>query len=174
MHLRICWTLLFLSINTFINITKSQFLFITTMLKIKLSLKFGKIMRNCVRNSAVSLKNHNNNYNASGKIVNKNLLSQLLLNIDRNKSRSRGHWIYVLIYVTSVYTKKREIINYDRTIGTNRIKFVFQKFCQKRRVDLEKGLITLNLVVIQQWFYKENWKSQEISLLWLDCFITKF
>ena len=32
--------------------------------------------------------------------------------------------------------KKREIINYDRTIGTDRIKLIFQKFCQKRRVTL--------------------------------------
>ena len=45
------------------------------MLKMKLSLKFGKIIRNCLRNSAVSFKNHNENYNASGKIVNENLLS---------------------------------------------------------------------------------------------------
>ena len=88
-----------LASNPFINkygyITKSQFLFTSKMLKMKLSLTFGKIIRNCLRNSAVSFKNHNENYNASGKIVNKNLLSQLFLNIDRNKSRSRGHWIYV-------------------------------------------------------------------------------
>ena len=65
------------------------------MLKIKLHLKFGKIIRNCLRNSVVSFTNNNENYNASGKIVNQNLLSQLFLNIDRNKSRSSGHWIYV-------------------------------------------------------------------------------
>ena len=65
------------------------------MLKIKLRLKFGKIIRNCLRNSAVSFKNYNENYNASGKIINENLLSQLFLNIDRNKSYSSGHWIYV-------------------------------------------------------------------------------
>ena len=39
--------------------------------------------------------NHNENYNASGKLVNANLLSQLFLNIDRNKSRLSGQWIYV-------------------------------------------------------------------------------
>ena len=65
------------------------------MLKIKLSLKFGKIMRNCLRNSAVGFGNHDENYNASGKLENENLLSQLILNIDRNKSCSSGYWIYV-------------------------------------------------------------------------------
>ena len=65
------------------------------MLKIKLSLKFGKIIRNYLRNSAAGFGNHNKNYNASNKLVNENLLSQLILNIDRNKSRSSGHWIYV-------------------------------------------------------------------------------
>ena len=48
-------------------------------------------------------------------------------------------------------------------------------------VDLEKRSITSNVVVIRRWFYK--WKKveavnfrkgQEIWLLWLDCFITKF
>ena len=73
---------------------KSQFLFISEMLNIKLSLKFGKIIRSCQRNSAVSFGNHTENYNASGKLVNENLLSQLILNNDRNKSRSSGHWIY--------------------------------------------------------------------------------
>ena len=57
----------------------------------KPSLKFGKVVRNRLRNSAVRFRNHNENYNASGKMVNENLLSQLFLNIDRNKSRSRGH-----------------------------------------------------------------------------------
>ena len=144
-----------LASNSFINkyfyFAKSQFLFISEMLKINLSLKFGKIIRNCTRNSAVSFRNHNENYNASGKLVNENLLSQLLLNIDRNKSRSSGDWIYV--------RKKREIINYERTIGTNRIKLIFRKVCLKRRVDLEKRLITPNLVVIRQWFYK--WKLKQ-------------
>ena len=65
------------------------------MLKIKLRLKFGKIIRNYLRNSAVSLRNQNQNYNASGKIVNENLLLQLFLNIDRNKTRSSSHWMYV-------------------------------------------------------------------------------
>ena len=64
------------------------------MLKIKLRVKFGKIIRNCLRNSTVSFGNHNENYNASGKIVNENVLSQLFFNMDRNKSRSSGHWIY--------------------------------------------------------------------------------
>ena len=71
----------------------------------KLSLKFGKSIQNCLKNSTESFWNHNENYNASGKIVNENLLSQLFLNINRNKSGLRGHWIYVLIYVTSVYEK---------------------------------------------------------------------
>ena len=82
-------------INEYIYFVKSQFLFISDMLKMNLSLKFGKIIRNCLRNSAVSFGNHNKNYNASGKLVNENLLSQLLLNIDRIKSRSSGHWIYI-------------------------------------------------------------------------------
>ena len=47
------------------------------MLKIKLSLKFGKIIQNCHRNSAVSFINHNENCIASGKLANENLLSQL-------------------------------------------------------------------------------------------------
>ena len=51
-------------INKYVYNTKSQFLFFSEMLKMKLSLKFGKIIRNCLRNSAVSLGNHNENYNA--------------------------------------------------------------------------------------------------------------
>ena len=70
-----------LASNSFINknvyFAKSQFLLISEMLKIKLSLKFYKIMQNCHRNSAASFTNHNKNYNASGKLVNENLLSQL-------------------------------------------------------------------------------------------------
>ena len=73
-------------INNYVYFFKSQFLFISEMLKIKLSLEFGKIIQNCLRNSAVSFGNHNENYNASGKLVNENLLSQLFLNIDRNRS----------------------------------------------------------------------------------------
>ena len=80
-------------INIFVDFAKSQFLCISEMLKIKLRLKFGKIIRNCLGNSAVSFKNHKKNYNASGKIVNENLLLPLFLNIDRNKSRSSGYWI---------------------------------------------------------------------------------
>ena len=57
-------------------------------------------------------------------------------------------------YLRYQCTKKREILNYDRTIGTNRIKLIFRKFCQKRWVDLEKCLITPNLVVTRQEFYK--------------------
>ena len=64
-------------INKYVYFDKSQFLLISEMLKIKLSLKFGKSIRNYYRNSAVSFINHNENYNASGKLVNKNLLSQL-------------------------------------------------------------------------------------------------
>ena len=64
-------------INKYVYFAKSQFLLISEMLKIKLSLKFGKIIKNCHRNSVVSFINHNKNYNASGKLVNENLLSQL-------------------------------------------------------------------------------------------------
>ena len=60
----------------------------------------------------------------------------------------------VIGFMLTVFTKKRKIINYNRTIGTSRIKLIFRKFCPKRRVDLEKRLITPNLVVIRQWFYK--------------------
>ena len=81
--------------NKYVYFAKSQILLISEMLKMKLSLKFGKIMRNRLRNLAVSFTNHNKNYNASGNIVNENVLSLLFLNIDRNKSRSSGHWIYV-------------------------------------------------------------------------------
>ena len=73
----------------------------------KLSLKFGKIVRYCLRNAAVSFWNHIENYNASGKLVNENLLSQLFLNIDRNKSRWRGHWIYVRKSVKLLITTKQ-------------------------------------------------------------------
>ena len=49
-----------LASNSFINkcvyIIKSQFLFISEMLKMKLSLKFGKIIRNRLRNSAVNVE----------------------------------------------------------------------------------------------------------------------
>ena len=61
-------------INKYVYFAKSQFLLISKMIKIKLSLKFGKNIQNCHRNSAVSFTNHNKNYNASGKLVNKNLL----------------------------------------------------------------------------------------------------
>ena len=159
---KICWQktkgiALMMVSNPFINksvyITKSQFLCISKMLKMKLSLKLGKIMRNCLRNSTVSFWNHNENYNASDKIVNENVLSQLFLNIDNNKADQEVTGL-TFIYLRYQCTKQREIINHDRTIGTDRIKFTFQKFCQKRRVDLEKRLITPNLVVIRQWFYK--------------------
>ena len=42
-------------ISKSIHITKSQFLFISEMLKMKLSLKLGKIIRNSLRNSTVSI-----------------------------------------------------------------------------------------------------------------------
>ena len=64
-------------INKYVYFAKSQFLLIREILKIKLSLKIGKIMQNFYRNSAVSFINHNENYNALGKLVNENLLSQL-------------------------------------------------------------------------------------------------
>ena len=64
-------------INKYVYFAKTQFLLISEMLKIKLGLKFGKIIQNCHRNSAVSFGNHNENYIASGKLVNENLLSQL-------------------------------------------------------------------------------------------------
>ena len=41
-------------INKYVYTTKSQFLFISEMLKMKLGLKIGKITRNCLRNLAVS------------------------------------------------------------------------------------------------------------------------
>ena len=64
-------------IKKYVYFAKSQFLLICEMLKIKLSLKFDKTIQNYHRNSAVSFINHNENYNASGKLVNENLLSQL-------------------------------------------------------------------------------------------------
>ena len=64
-------------INKYVYFAKSQFLLISEMLKIMLSLKFGKIIQNYHRNSAVSFINRNENYNGSGKLVNENLLSQL-------------------------------------------------------------------------------------------------
>ena len=73
--------------NKYMYFAKSQFLFMSKMLKMKLSLKFGKIIQNCLRNLAVSFWNHTENYDASGKISNENLLSQLFLNFGRNKSR---------------------------------------------------------------------------------------
>ena len=73
-------------INEYVYFAKPQFLFISEILKLKLSLKFGKIIRNCLRNLAVSFRNHYKNYNASGKLLNENLLSQFFLNIDRNKA----------------------------------------------------------------------------------------
>ena len=45
---------------------------------------------------------------------------------------------FTFLFTLPVFTKKRDIINYDRTFGTNKIKLIFQKFCQKRRVDLKK------------------------------------
>ena len=41
-------------INKYVYITKLQFLCVSDLLKMKLSLQFGKIVRNCLRNSAVS------------------------------------------------------------------------------------------------------------------------
>ena len=41
-------------INKYVYFAKSQFLFISEMQKLKLSVKFCKIIRNCLRNSAVS------------------------------------------------------------------------------------------------------------------------
>ena len=55
-------------INKYVYFAKPQFLFISEMLKMKLSLKFDKIIQNCLRNSVVSFGNHNENYNASGKL----------------------------------------------------------------------------------------------------------
>ena len=94
-------------VNTYVDFGKSQFLCINEIQKIKLRLKFGKIIRNCLRNSAVSFRNHNKNYNASGKIVNENLLLQLFLNIDRNKNRSSGHWIYARKIVRLLITTEQ-------------------------------------------------------------------
>ena len=50
---RLCWPPIFF-INKYVYIAKSPFLFISKILKMKLSLKFGKIARNCLRNLAVS------------------------------------------------------------------------------------------------------------------------
>ena len=41
-------------INKYGCITKSLFLFMSEMLKMKFGLKFGKIIQNCLKNSAVS------------------------------------------------------------------------------------------------------------------------
>ena len=60
-------------INKYVYITKSQILFNSEMLKTRLSLKFGKSIRNRLRNLAVSFGYLNENYNALGKIVNENL-----------------------------------------------------------------------------------------------------
>ena len=57
-------------INKYICITKSQFLLVSDMLKMKPSLKFDKIIQNCLRNSAASFLSHNENYYASDKKVN--------------------------------------------------------------------------------------------------------
>ena len=124
----------------------------------KLSLKFGKIIRNCLRNSAVSFKNHNENYNASGKISNwKSIVTTLFEHRSQQKPFKR--LLDLRSYSRYQCTKKREIINYDKTMETNRIKLTFQKFCQKHKFDLEKRLITPNLVVIRQWLYK--WKLKQ-------------
>ena len=64
-------------IKKYVYFAKSLFVLISEMLKPKLSLKFGKTIHNYHRNSAVSCINHNENYNALRKLVNKNLLSQL-------------------------------------------------------------------------------------------------
>ena len=49
-------------INKYVYFAKSQFVLTSEMLKIKLSLKFGKTIHNYHRNSAVSCINHNENY----------------------------------------------------------------------------------------------------------------
>ena len=64
-------------INKYVYFAKSQFLLTSEMLKIKLGLKFGKTIQNYHNNSAVSFINHNENYIASGKLVNENRLSEL-------------------------------------------------------------------------------------------------
>ena len=51
--LRLYWPPIVLS-NKYVYLTKSQFLFVSEMLKMKVSLKFGKIIQNCLKNSAVS------------------------------------------------------------------------------------------------------------------------
>ena len=145
-------------INKYVYITKSQFLFVSDMLKMKPSLKFGKIIRNCMRNSAVNVWNHNENYNASGIIVNEifchNSFSTSILT--KAVQEVTG---FTFLFTLQVFKIKREIINYDRTIGTNRIKLIFWKFCRKRVVDLEKRVVTPNVVVIRRWFYK--WKLKQ-------------
>ena len=139
--------------------TKSHFLFVNDMLKIKPSLKFGKVVRNSLRNSAESFWNHNKNYNASGKIVNAEIVchNSFWTLIARKAVQEVTGFTFLI--TISLFTKKREIINYDRTIGTYRIKLIFWRFCQKRRIDLEKRLTTPNVVVIRRWFYK--WKVNQ-------------
>ena len=51
-------------IKKYVYFAKSQFLFISEMRKMKLGLKFGKIIRNCLRNSTVGFGSHDENYNA--------------------------------------------------------------------------------------------------------------
>ena len=53
-------------INQYVYFAKSQFLFMSEMLRMKLSLELGKMIRNCQRNLAVSFGNHKEIYYASG------------------------------------------------------------------------------------------------------------
>ena len=85
-----------------------------------------------------------------------------------------------LFYVTSVYTKKSEIINYDRTIGTNRIKLIFQKILPKMQgrpweTFINSESSSHSTMALQMKVEVVNFrKSQVILWLWFDCFITKF
>ena len=131
-------------INKYVYITKSQFLLVSDMLKMKPSLKFGEITQNCLRNSTVSFWNHNENYNASGKTVNEIFCHNSFWTSIATKAVQK-----VIGFTLTVFTKKREIINYDRTIGTNRIKFF--EILPETQGRLYKRLITPNLFVIRQW-----------------------
>ena len=103
-------------INKYVYITRSQFLFVSDMLKMKPSLKFGKIIRNCLRNSAVSFWNYNENYNVSGKIVNEIFYHNSFLTSNATIAVQEVTG-FTFLFTLPVFTKKREIINYDRTIG---------------------------------------------------------
>ena len=80
------------------------------MLKMKLSLNFGKIVRNCLRNSAVSFWNHNENYIASGKIVNEIFCLNFFWISIATKTVQEVIG-FTFLTTLPVFTKKRAIVN---------------------------------------------------------------